>query len=110
MPSTRPNRTQKPTHESIRTAIIVGLIIGVIGLLILAYLSYQRRLRRNVKEGTRPGTIAHMAQLRGERGERDVEKGLEVGVVQEPLPVYRKEPMEDEKRLEMAIARGSTAT
>jgi hypothetical protein len=51
-----------------------------------------------------------MAQLRGERGERDVEKGLEVGVIQEPLPVYRKEPMEDEKRLEMAIARGSTAT
>jgi hypothetical protein len=101
MPSTRPNRTQTPTHESIRTAIIVILIIGVLGLLILAYLSHQRRLRRNVKEGTRPGTIAHLAQLGAERREGDVEKGLEVGVVQEPLPVYQKEPMKDEKRLEM---------
>jgi hypothetical protein len=51
-----------------------------------------------------------MAQLRGGTGEGDVEKGLEVGVVQEPLPVYQKEPMKDEKRLVMAIARGSTAT
>jgi hypothetical protein len=38
-----------------------------------------------------------------ERQRRDVEKGLETGVIQEPLPVYQKEPMKDEKRLEMTV-------
>jgi H+/gluconate symporter-like permease len=51
MPSTSPRPTQKPTKESIRTAIIVGLVIGLLGVILLAYVIYQRRLRRHVKAG-----------------------------------------------------------
>jgi hypothetical protein len=56
-----------------------------------------------VKAGVRPGSIAHMAQMRDERTGGDVEKGLETGVIQEPLPVYAKEPTKDEKVLEMSV-------
>ena len=30
---------------------------------------------------------------------RHGDKGLEMGVIQEPLPVYQKEPLKDETRL-----------
>jgi hypothetical protein len=110
MPSTRPHSPNKPSRESIRTAIIVGVTISVLGLLILTYLFYQRRLRRGVKAGAKIGSREGILVLGGrERRENDVEKGLETGVIQEPLPVYHREPMRDERRLEMA-ARSSTVT
>jgi H+/gluconate symporter-like permease len=96
MPSTRPKPSSTPFHESIRTAIIVGVIIGVLGLLILTYHLYQQRLRQTVKTGTWFGSIPDTCLLQREKKERDdFEKGLEKGVIPKPLPVYRAKPMKE---------------
>jgi hypothetical protein len=110
MPSTRSKTPNKPSSENIRTAIIVGVIISLFGLLILTYLFYQQRLRRGVKAGAKIGSRESVL-VHGGSGRRgnDGEKGLETGVIQEPLPMYQREPMKDERRLEMA-ARSITMT
>jgi len=108
MPTTRPRPTQAPSEESIRTAIIVGLIISLLGVIVLTYLLYQRRLRRNVKAGKLIGKreVGESEwQNRARRMINDEQKGLEVGVVREPLPVYTRDVEGGEKRLEMGIAR-----
>ncbi|KAG9193194.1 hypothetical protein G6011_03229 [Alternaria panax] len=108
MPSTRPRPTQEPTKESTRTAIIVGLIIGLLGIMVLASVLYQRRLRRGAKAGAMVGEWEVGRQEGGGRTRRRgnlEEKNLEVGVIQEPLPVYTKEAAGGEKRLEMGVVR-----
>lgn len=108
MPTTRPRPTQAPSKESIRTAIIVGLIISLLGVIVLTYLLYQRRLRRNVKAGKVIGKREVGGaewQNRARRMINDEQKGLEVGVVREPLPVYTRYVERGEKRLEMGMAR-----
>jgi hypothetical protein len=52
-------------------------------------------MQRNVKAGTRIESRASGAFGRKSTDDKE----LEVGVIQEPLPVYHKEPMEDERRL-----------
>jgi hypothetical protein len=108
MPSTRPQPTQTPTKESIRTAIIVGLIISLLGVIVLTYVLHQRRLRRNVKAGTVVGTpkVGRLEEgIRTRRMIPDEGKGLEVGVVQEPLPVYTRNIEGGERTLEIGLAR-----
>ena len=107
MPSTRPRPSREPTKESIRTAVIVGLVIGLLGFIVLSSLLYQRRLRRNIKAGTIIGKWGVERQERGGKTtwKADVEKGLEVGIIQEPLPVYAKEAVRGEKQLEMGMVR-----
>ncbi|KAH7071407.1 hypothetical protein BKA63DRAFT_568542 [Paraphoma chrysanthemicola] len=104
MPSTRPRPSDGPSHkmsaESVRTGIIVGVVIGVLALLILAYVLYSRRRNRGVKVGTMTGSRqSKFCEARGRE-----EKELEIGVIQEPLPVYQKEPLKDETRLAMTAA------
>jgi len=48
-------------------------------------------MKRGVKVGTRIGSAQRTKE----------DKDLEVGVIQEPLPVYQKELKEDETRLAM---------
>jgi len=108
MSTTRPRPTQTPSKESIRTAIIVGLIISLLGVIVLTYLLYQRRLRRNVKAGKAIGKREVGGwewENRARRRINDEQKGLEVGVVRDPLPVYTKDVERGEKRLEMGVAR-----
>jgi hypothetical protein len=107
MPSTRPQPTQKPTKESIRTAIVVGLIIGLLGIIVLTSLLYQRGLRRSTKADTFIGRseIGRGKSEQCARRRSDVEKGFEVGVIQEPLPVYTKEIERGEMGLESWVVR-----
>jgi len=108
MPTTRPRPTQTPSKESIRTAIIVGLIISLLGVIVLTYLLYQRRLRRDVKAGKVIGKRevgGSEWQGRARRRINDEQEGLEVGVVREPLPVYTRDVERGEKRLEIGVTR-----
>jgi H+/gluconate symporter-like permease len=102
MPSTGPRPTQKPTKESIRTAIIVGLVISLLGVILLAYVIYQRRLRRHVKAGAVIGRWTGGRMTR--RTRRHEERAMEIGVIREPLPVYARDVKGGEKRLDMGLA------
>lgn len=95
MPSTSTSTSttrQRPTSspEATRTGIIVGVIVGVLALFIIAYILINRRRKQGVKAGTKIG--AHVPRVKQD-------KDLEVGVIQEPVPVYRKELRGDERRL-----------
>ncbi|KAF2851867.1 hypothetical protein T440DRAFT_46234 [Plenodomus tracheiphilus IPT5] len=102
MPTTRPRPTNTPTpsRESLRTAIIVSVVIGTLAVCVLVCMLWSRRVRRSAKIGTRQGGCGSDMQNEGriQRRQREVEdKNLEVGVVREPLPVYRREVGWDEK-------------
>jgi hypothetical protein len=82
------------TPERIRTGIIVSVVVASLAMLILGYVLLKRRINRGVKEG----------KIRCRDDDEDprikmVDKELETGVVQEPLPVYAQSPREDEKRM-----------
>lgn len=83
------------SKESIRTAIIVSSVIGVLAILALTCLYWSRRIKRSAKAGMRIENSSLAVS-------GAVDKHLEVGVIQEPLPVYKKEPMKDERRLDIA--------
>jgi hypothetical protein len=94
MPTTHSTKASRPTSssEARRTGLIVGLVVGILALLLLAYYLINRRRKQGVKAGTRPTA----------RVKRD--QDLEVGIIQEPVPVYQKEPKEDERRLAIGRA------
>lgn len=86
--------------ESIRTAIIVSVVIGVLAIVALVGVLWNRRVRRSAKAGRRLDSRLHDVGMRDRRDDKD----METGVIQEPLPVYHTEPMEDERRLAMTVA------
>lgn len=94
MPSSRKSPRPTSSRSATRTGIIVGVIVGVLALLIIAYILIARRRRQGVKAGTKIGV-----QLARTKQDKD----LEVGVIQEPVPVYQKELRQDEKRLAMGM-------
>ncbi|KAF1848016.1 uncharacterized protein K460DRAFT_67051 [Cucurbitaria berberidis CBS 394.84] len=105
MPATRPRPSDQPqpkmTKENVRTAIIVSVIIGTLAVIVLTLFIWSRRIRRSAKAGT--STSSHIeGQDVTYRPLQRHDKELEVGVIQEPLPVYHREPMEDERRLAIA--------
>jgi hypothetical protein len=53
----------------------------------------------------RKGEVGRWPRERRTRWRGDVEKGLEVGVIQEPLPVYTRNVERGETRLEMGVVR-----
>jgi hypothetical protein len=97
MPTTHSTKASRPTSssEARRTGLIVGLVVGILALLLLAYYLINRRRKQGVKAGTRVGSPTA-------RVKRD--QDLEVGIIQEPVPVYQKEPKEDERRLAIGRA------
>lgn len=109
MPSTRPRPSDRPGHkmskESMRTAIIVGVIIGVLSIICLVIFLWSRRIKRNAKMGTRSNESSAVHYGIDQVLQRQ-DKGLEIGVIQEPLPVYHTEPMQDERRLAMTAISG----
>jgi hypothetical protein len=94
MPSIRPKPSSTPSNESISTAIIVSVLVGVLGLLIHTYVLYQQRLRQTIKTETWPGPVSDRRETRKRIEE---EEGLETGVIEEPLPVYQAKPMAGER-------------
>ncbi|CAO2647415.1 Nn.00g083370.m01.CDS01 [Neocucurbitaria sp. VM-36] len=102
MPSTRPNRPlPKPSQERTRTAIIVSVVIGTLAVLALILFLRSRRMRRSAKAGTAIETTSASWDLQQRQ-----DKEMEVGVVQEPLPVYRREVGEDERWLDGVVGDG----
>jgi hypothetical protein len=102
MPSTHRQSdalTSNMTPERVRTGIIVSVIVGTLALVILGYVVVKRRMNRGVKAGSR--SSAGGGEANG--GGKD-DGGLEVGIVQEALPVYVKEMRDDEKRMAMEYA------
>jgi hypothetical protein len=75
----------------VRTGIIVSVVVGTFALLILAYVLVKRRMNRNVKAGVVMGKKSYIEDT--SRGKDD--EGLEVGIVEEELPVYVREEKED---------------
>jgi hypothetical protein len=85
------------TPERIRTGIIVSVVVGTLAILILGYVLLKRRINRGIKEG----------KIRPRCDDEDprvmmVDKELETGIVQEPLPIYAKDPRDDEKTMATA--------
>jgi hypothetical protein len=93
MPSTHltsPSRsTPSATRERVRTGIIVSVVVGTLAILILAYVLVKRRMNRGIKAGMLVGKKSYVEEEAGRRGKDDV--GLEIGIVEEPLPVYVKD-------------------
>jgi hypothetical protein len=87
-PETRHNSSVSANGK--RTAIIVVLVVGVLGMLVIAHVLWKRRVNR----GVRTGNVQN-----GGRERRVNDKDVEVGVIREPLPVYRKEMGKGEKRV-----------
>lgn len=104
MPSTRPRPSDRPynkmSKESVRTAIIVGVIVGVLSIICFVIFLWTRRMKQNAKAGTR-NKESSGGHLEPNQPLQRQDKDLEIGVIQEPLPVYQTEPMEDERRLAM---------
>jgi Mg2+/citrate symporter len=92
MPSTRPYPSNRPnlkmTAENVRTGIIVSVVAGVVAIVLLAYVVLKRRMNRGVKIGTRINSRCNVRDA----GNGKIDGDLEVGVIREPLPVYRQEP------------------
>lgn len=86
MPSTQPRTSDRPsfqmTPERVRTAIIVSGIVGSLAILILGYLLLKRRMNRGVKAGRLDRHYDDDPRI------KMIDKELETGVIQEPLPVY----------------------
>jgi hypothetical protein len=101
MPSTHrasDSATSGMTPERVRTGIIVSVIISTLSLMILGYVL----LKRWINRGVRAGTVMGRMECGGEAGGRGkIDGGLEVGVVQEPLPVYMREAKDDVGRAGM---------
>jgi hypothetical protein len=93
MPSTHltspSHSTPSATRERVRTGIIVSVVVGTLAILILAYVLVKRRMNRGIKAGMLVGKKSYVEEEAGRRGKDDV--GLEIGIVEEPLPVYVKD-------------------
>ncbi|KAF2022744.1 hypothetical protein EK21DRAFT_119441 [Setomelanomma holmii] len=104
MPSTRPRPFDRPSRgtsaESIRTGIIVSVVVGALAVIVLANILWSRRAQRGVMRGMNVGARHNVNQEPS--GTQD--KELEIGIIVEPLPVYRKEPPNDEVKLAMTAA------
>lgn len=85
-----------------RTAIIVGVVIGVLAMLALVNILWNRWMKRSAKAGTQTGSRSSAVDSEANNTSQVEDKQLEIGVVQEAPPVYKKEPMEDERRLAIA--------
>ena len=84
----------RPTNNSLRAAIIVGVLIGVLGIAAIVMFLWERIRKRGVKRGFR--TNNQMATPRAQTPPyHDKDSSLELGVVHEPLPVYKKHAGED---------------
>ncbi|KAH6111871.1 hypothetical protein HBI64_217250 [Parastagonospora nodorum] len=92
MPTTQPHTNPQITPERLRTGIIVSVVVCAIAILALGYIVLRRRINRGVKEGK----IRRRCDDEDPRVEM-VDKEVEMGVVREPLPVYVKDVMGDEK-------------
>lgn len=86
------------TPERVRTGIIVSVVVGTLAILIIGYVLLKRHMNRGVKAGTIQGRPSYG----DDRRITMVDKELEVGFIQEPLPVYAKDPREDEKRMALS--------
>lgn len=63
-------------------------------------------MQRGIKAGTRVGSGASSTG-----GRKKIEhKELEVGIIQEPLPVYQKEPTEDDRRVAVTVGEAESHT
>ncbi|KAJ4993531.1 hypothetical protein SVAN01_01079 [Stagonosporopsis vannaccii] len=100
MPTTQPQPSgsawRQPKSSSKHTAIVVGVLIGVLGIVAVTLLLWDQSRKRGVKKGFRTKNLSTSlpAQMPSWQT-KDSE--LETGVIHEPLPVYQKKPNAQER-------------
>ena len=94
MPATQPQRSteswRRPTSSSTRTAIIVGVLIGVLGIIAVILILWDRKRRRGAKKGYQTNSLLTTSSS-ASLSKQTKDSQLETGVIHEPLPVYQKE-------------------
>lgn len=113
MPSQAHLRTSSNhiSAPSARTAIIVSILISSIGLIVLGCVFWQRRINRSAKPGTKIGSSSRqILDSEAWPQQQSKDKDLETGVVQEPVPVYRKEVGDGEKVLDTSVGKARSGS
>jgi hypothetical protein len=73
-----------------RAAIIVGVLIGVLGIIVMTLILWDRKRRRGAKKGYQTSSLPTASSSKS-LGQRTKDSQLETGVIHEPLPVYQRE-------------------
>jgi hypothetical protein len=73
-----------------RAAIIVGVLIGVLGIIAVTLILWDRKRRHGAKKGFQTNMLP-TASFSTSLDQQTKDSQLETGVIHEPLPVYQKE-------------------
>lgn len=71
-------------------AIIVGVLIGILGIIVVALILWDRARRHGAKKGYQTNSFP-TASSSASLSQQIKDSQLETGVIHEPLPVYQRE-------------------